>query len=270
MAKARIASCAIMPGKWEKDANAEKMLAFMSDAVRTEPDVIMTPEGCLEGYVVGEATSQDRGDELLAIAEPLDGPVIAEFRAFCRAHRVNALIGFAERIGHEVYNTALWIGRDGEDAGSYRKTHFQEGYPDVRSYNRPGPDIRAFDTDIGRVGCMICFDRRVPEVARALMLDGAQAILIPSYGFHQGVNDAIIATRAHENNLPVVFCHPLKTVAYGAEGVLIVVHEQKDAITHLEIELAEVAPPHRMRSRRRPELYGALVEDDAAARLSAE
>lgn len=260
MQRIRIASCSIMPKKWDKPANCEKMLDFFERSLAGKPDLIMTPEGCLEGYVINEAISENRGDDLTRIAEPIDGPYMLRFREFCRTHRVNALVGTAERVGDAVFNSAVWIDRDGEVAGKYSKTHFQEGIQEDRPYNRPGEAIRGFDTEFGRVGVMICYDRRVPEVARSLMLDGARVLLVPSYGFYRGVNDAVLMTRAHENDLPLVFCHPQKTVAIRAGGEMHFLREDEDVISHVVIELTETHPENGMRSRRRPEIYGALTD----------
>ena len=255
----RIASCSVMPAKWDKAGNCEKMLDFMRRAVDGSPELVMFPEGCLEGYVVMEAIEQGRGDEMVALAEPEDGPSIARFRAFCRENRVNALVGFAERVGNEAYNTALWIGRDGKSVGKYRKTHLAEGYVRDHRFNRTGEEIRAFDTDLGRVGAMICFDRRVPEVARSLMLDGAEVLLNPSYGFYRGVNDAILQARAHENGLPLVFCHPSKTVVCNWDGGLVFFREETDVISHVTVDLVPGKADYWRKSRR-PEIYGKLVE----------
>ena len=107
---------------------------------------------------------------------------------------------------------------------------------------------------------MICYDRRVPEVARSLMLDGARVLLVPSYGFYRGVNDAVLMTRAHENDLPLVFCHPQKTVAIRAGGETHFLREDEYVIIHVFIYLTETHPENGMRSRRRPEIYGALTD----------
>jgi len=255
----RIASCSIMPEKWNKAANLEKMLSFMDEAMREEPDLIVTPEGCLEGYVVNEAIKLDRAAEMMELAEPQDGEAMARFRAFCRERKVNALIGFCERVGDEAYNTALWIGRSGETVGFYRKTHFAEGYNPAHHFNRSGKEIRAFDTELGRVGVMICYDRRVPEVARCLALDGAEFFLVPSYGVYTGWNDAVLVARAHENELPLLFTHPNKTLAVNSGGAVIVVREEADAITHVKLQPRK--DPSSMITLRRPKLFHRLVEE---------
>jgi N-carbamoylputrescine amidase len=80
------------------------------------------------------------------------------------------------------YNTAAVIDADGTYLGKYRKTHiphvkgFWEKY-----YFRPGNlGYPVFETAIGRVGVYICYDRHFPEGARALGLNGAEIVFIPS------------------------------------------------------------------------------------------
>jgi N-carbamoylputrescine amidase len=80
------------------------------------------------------------------------------------------------------YNTAAVIDADGSYLGKYRKTHiphvkgFWEKY-----YFRPGNlGYPVFETAVGKVGVYICYDRHFPEGARALGLNGAELVLIPS------------------------------------------------------------------------------------------
>ena len=80
------------------------------------------------------------------------------------------------------YNTAAVIDADGEYLGKYRKTHiphvkgFWEKY-----YFRPGNlGYPVFETAVGKVGVYICYDRHFPEGARALGLNGAEMVFIPS------------------------------------------------------------------------------------------
>ena len=80
------------------------------------------------------------------------------------------------------YNTAAVIDADGTYLGKYRKTHI----PQVKGfwekfYFRPGnTGYPVFDTAVGKVGVYICYDRHFPEGARALGLNGAELVFIPS------------------------------------------------------------------------------------------
>ena len=101
----------------------------------------------------------------LALAEPLDGPYVARFRALARRLRVWLLAPFAEREGDAVYNTALLLAADGTVAGRYRKTHVQSG-GDWRYYAPANPSRSS--PPPGARWVMICYDRQFPEVPRAL------------------------------------------------------------------------------------------------------
>jgi N-carbamoylputrescine amidase len=87
-----------------------------------------------------------------------------------------------EQTSGIYYNTAAVIDADGTYLGKYRKTHiphvkgFWEKY-----YFRPGnTGYPVFDTAVGKVGVYICYDRHFPEGARALGLNGAEIVFIPS------------------------------------------------------------------------------------------
>ena len=80
------------------------------------------------------------------------------------------------------YNTAAVIDADGSYLGKYRKTHIPhvQGFWE-KYYFRPGNmGYPVFDTAVGKVGVYICYDRHFPEGARALGLNGAEIVMIPS------------------------------------------------------------------------------------------
>ncbi len=87
-----------------------------------------------------------------------------------------------EKASGIYYNTAAVIDADGTYLGKYRKTHI----PHVKGfwekfYFRPGNlGYPVFETAVGKIGVYICYDRHFPEGARALGLNGAEIVLIPS------------------------------------------------------------------------------------------
>ena len=93
------------------------------------------------------------------------------------------------------YNTAVLIGRDGPLVGQYRKTSLP--YEEIEGGVTPGADMPVFDIDFGRVGLMICWDSRYPEVAHAARPRGVEVILMPIAG---GV-EALVHARAIENQV---------------------------------------------------------------------
>ena len=203
--KIKATAVTIKPKKWDKVFNAEKLESFFVQASHDRPAIILATEGVLEGYVVTDVLENpELGDAMIDIAEPLDGPYVKGFRRLAKTLNTCLCFGFAERIGNEAYNAAIFIDQLGEIRGHYHKTQLAEGTGPAWYYNRIGKAIRAFDTPFGKAGYMICNDRWNPMIARTLVLDGAQFLLIPSYGSKsKGQNQTVLA-RARENGVPIV------------------------------------------------------------------
>jgi len=231
------------PKKWDKAANAERMEALFVAAAREKPHVILLTEGALEGYVVmdvfeGRATAA----QMLAIAEPIDGPYIQRFQQLARLLKICLCFGFAERIGDEVYNAALFLDTQGNICGKYHKVQLAEGTHDSWIYNRVGQQIRAFDTPIGRAGIVICNDRWNPLIVRTLVLDGARTILIPSYGSRSKAQNATVLARARENGVPIVEANVGMNLIVS-QGEIVAYKWGNDQITTAEIAIPLAPSP---------------------------
>ena len=195
----------LKPKKWDKDYNADKLEALFRTAAQEQPDLIVATEGVFEGYVVMDVIEHpEKVPAMLDIAEPLDGPYIRRFQALAQELRTCLCFGFAERIDDEVYNSVVFIDQEGVIRGRYHKTQLAEGTHDSWQFNRIGRQIRAFDTPLGRAGMLICNDRWNPMIARTLALDGAQLLLIVSYGSRSKQQNEAVLARARENGLPIV------------------------------------------------------------------
>ena len=199
------AAISIKPKKWDKEHNADKVETFVRRAAEEGPDLIVTTEGVLEGYVVMDVIEGRRSpEEMVEIAEPIDGPYVRRFQDLAKGLSTCLCFGFAERVNGDVYNSAVFIDHDGEIRGKHQKVQFAEGAHPSRPFNRMGSALRAFDTPHGRVGIVICNDRWNPMIARALVLDGAQMLLIPSYGMKGRSQNETVVARARENGVPIV------------------------------------------------------------------
>jgi beta-ureidopropionase len=119
-----------------------------------------------------------------ATAEPEDGPTVSRMREVAREHGVVLIVPWYEEEQLGVYyNTACVIERDGSVLGKYRKTHIPQVGPCFweKFYFKPGNlGYPVWDTSVGRIGLIICYDRHFPEVARELGLKGAELVFNPS------------------------------------------------------------------------------------------
>jgi predicted amidohydrolase len=128
------------------------------------------------------------GDELVAGAEPLDGPTLSAAAGWARELGVYLLAGsIAERVEGEerLHNTSVLISPDGEIAAVYRKIHlFDVDVEGVRyresDTERPGEEIVVAPAGELELGLTVCYDLRFPELYRILAVRGARLLTIPS------------------------------------------------------------------------------------------
>jgi N-carbamoylputrescine amidase len=121
--------------------------------------------------------------EYFALAQPFDGhPVIARFAALARDLGVVLPVSLFERAGPVHFNSVAMVDADGRVLGRYRKTHIPQGpgYQEKYYFSPGDTGFRVWDTAFGRIGLGICWDQWFPEAARAMALQGAEAILYPT------------------------------------------------------------------------------------------
>ncbi len=124
--------------------------------------MVVLPESALGGYLSPAGSPAEAID--------LDGP---EIRRLCQlAGDLVVCTGFTERGPGRPYSSAVCVNGDGI-LGHHRKVHLPPG--EIEAF-APGDGFAAFDTPLGRVGMLICYDKVFPEAARTLALDGAEVI----------------------------------------------------------------------------------------------
>jgi len=217
-------------------------------------------------------------------AEPEDGPTVSRMREVAREHGVVLIVPWYEEAQPGVYyNTACVIERDGTVLGKYRKTHIPHVGPCFweKFYFKPGNlGYPVWDTSVGRIGLIICYDRHFPEVARELGLKGAELVFNPSATVeslsrylweleqpaHAVANGFWIAAsnrvgvEAPLNNSKFYgssyFCSPRgKIIAQASDS------EDEVLVADLDLdEIREVRNTWQFFRDRRPETYGELAQ----------
>lgn len=236
----RVAAISFVPVKFDLPGNADRLEKLFRQAKAGRAQLAVAPEGCLEGYVVneiiaGEVSAERMRDVAIAIGDE----VIKRFQKLARELEMCLVFGFAERIGEDVFNCALFIDQEGSICGKQHKMQLAEGYHPSWWFNRLGDHNRAFDTPIGRCGILICNDRWNPELARIPVLDGARLLLIPAMGTRSKRNDETVLARGRENGIPVVEANVGVTLVVD-EGEIIAVDREEEGITYADIT---VPPP---------------------------
>ncbi len=142
------------------------MSARIDEAACDDPDLIVLPE-TFTGLGAG-------GNEWVASAEPVPGPTTDGLAAKAREHRTHIVCPILEVRDGARYNAAVLIDRDGRIVGVYHKMF--PTISEIESGVVPGTEAPAWDTDMGRIGCAICFDLNFREVALSLHANGAEIV----------------------------------------------------------------------------------------------
>src|SRR5438477_5521767 len=174
--KAALVQCA-----WtgDKDSMIERHAKYIADAAKQGAQVM-----CLQELFYGPYFCQVQDTKHYSYTEKIpDGPTTKLMQELAKKHSMVLIVPMYEEDQVGVYyNTAAVIDADGKYLGKYRKTHI----PHVKGfwekfYFRPGNlGYPVVDTAVGKVRVYICYDRHLPEGARALGLNGAELVFIPS------------------------------------------------------------------------------------------
>jgi nitrilase len=212
----RIALCQTNCGE-DAAANEEQVFGLLGRAAREGPDIVALPE---VWPLQGSATL------IRGAAEPVPGPRTERLGAFAREHRVWLHGGSVlERDGEHVFNTSVLFDRDGVPVATYRKVHLFDADPPGAVPSREsavfsaGDQVVTVETEFGRVGLSICYDVRFPELYRALAVQGATILFVPSaFRYETGVDhwSSLLRARAIEDQAFVVAAAQWGT--WGPEG----------------------------------------------------
>jgi predicted amidohydrolase len=169
----------------------------------TGADLVVLPEAATTGFTPGV----DPG-RLWDLMSGVPGPVSEPIQEAARALGVHVVFGTYER-GPErgtVYNTAALVGPTGEILGAYRKTHLFSGEDRAcGGWVTPGDEAVVVDTDLARIGLIICFDGDYPELARIEAVMGAEVICRPSALLRSAdIWELTNRARAYDNHVFVV------------------------------------------------------------------
>jgi predicted amidohydrolase len=150
------------------------------------------------------------------LGEPIpDGEYFKRLARLANRLNIFLIAGMLEADGEHRYNTAVLIDDQGKLVGRYRKHEL--GHELGR--NTPGSKTPVFATPIGKLGIMICADRRNPELVKRLSDGGADLLVCPSGGmFGPKSNDPIVQARSKENATPILFVHPAEFLVTDSRG----------------------------------------------------
>ena len=248
----------------KKDENIVQVISAVKDA---DLDLLVLPEFFATGY---QFTSTD---EVAKLSEPIpEGNTTNSLSDLSKEKGIYIVAGLPEKDGDKYYNSAILTGPEGF-MGVYRKTHLF--FEEKKYFCAGDTGFRVWDTPIGKIGIMICFDWFFPESARSLALLGAEVIAHPSNLVLPFCPDAMpvrclengvyaitanrTGTEEREDGKALTFIGKSEIVSPKAE-ILVRAGENEDALMIVDIDplLAsnkKLNPFNDILADRRPEKY---------------
>lgn len=278
--KVNVACVQMEPILRNVQANLNKMIAFIDQTMAQSPatQLIVFPELITSGYECGK--------DFVDLAETvIDGKACQVIGEYAKKYHVHIIYGFPERdtiIKDAIYNSAVLISDEGKALGVYRKVHL---FSSEKEYFRPGDDYPLFETSIGKIGMMICWDTAFPEVARTYALKGVELIAVSTNWEKPYLSDVItdnqsdwdLVTRARaiDNCIYIIAANRIgfdETLGFfgrskivGPTGIPIMeLNEEIEGIISAELDYDV---PTRLKKKyytlledRRPETYSELIK----------
>jgi len=187
----------------DKEHNLDVMKKNIKQAKNQGANLVVFPELALTGYVCR--------DILYELAEPVPkGKSIRRLEEVAKNEAIHVVFGALERSekAHAtLYNTAVLLGPNGF-IGKYQKMHLPtHSVFEEKRYFRLGYQTPVFETEIGKLGLIICYDVFFPEITRLLRLKSSQLIICisASPGIRRKFFETLTVARAIENTAFLVY-----------------------------------------------------------------
>jgi len=167
----------------DPDKNLQRAFDRLHQAAAKGAQIVCLPELFQTQYFC-----QREDAALFDLAEPIPGPATARLAEVAKLLGIVVIGSLFEKRAPGVYhNTAVMIDADGSLRGIYRKMHIPDDplYYEKFYFTHGDLGFKAFDTQVGRVGTLVCWDQWYPEGARLTALQGAQVLFYPTaIGLH--------------------------------------------------------------------------------------
>ncbi|HPI98813.1 MAG TPA: carbon-nitrogen hydrolase family protein [Synergistales bacterium] len=195
-----LAGCQMACKPMDVDFNVQKGVEWIPKAVNCGGELLVFPETITTGFNINCTK-----EELWDMVDFAGGKITKPVQEAAKKHKVHVIWPSYERgeTRGVIYNSAFLIGPDGEIIGTYRKTH---PWPGENIYGigwvEPGTEAVPFETELGTIGIIICYDGDFPDLSTTLAIRGAEVIcrpaaLLRSYDHWWATNFA----RAYDNHV---------------------------------------------------------------------
>ncbi len=251
----------------DKNKNLKKILNYIKIAAKRDAQLCAFPE-----FMMFYTTSSQSSAKLASLAETINGTFVKTIANAAKENSIEVVGTFYEKSKkkNRVYDTSFLISKKGKIISKYRKIHLYDalGFKESNKMT-PGSKITSpSKTSIGKLGMLICYDLRFPEMSRTLASSGSEILVVPSAWVKGKMKEehwiTLNKTRAIENGCYIIapdqvgniYCG--RSVAVDPYGKILLDMKKRQGIDFVDISLDKVKQTRKvlpLLKNRRTDLY---------------
>ena len=253
-----------------KENNLKKIISYIAKAASKHATLCAFPE-----FMMFYTKSSQTPKELSNLSETINGNFISTIAKTAKENHIQVVGSFYEKSNkkNRVYDTSFVINTSGKVISTYRKIHLYDALGFKESDKMiPGSKIaKPVTTSIGKIGMMICYDLRFPEMSRALAIAGSEILIAPSAWVKGPMKEehwiTINKTRAIENGCYVIAPDQVGNIYCGRSlvvdpyGKILLDMKKRQGVSFVDIDLKKVKQIRKilpLLKNRRADVYSTL------------
>jgi predicted amidohydrolase len=253
-----------------KETNLRKITDFISKAAKSKAKLVAFPE-----FMMFYTSSSQSPKQLASLAETINGNFVSTIAKSAKKNKIQVVGSFYEKSSKKdrVYDTSFVVDKSGKVISTYRKIHLYDalGFRESDKMTSGSKIAKPVKTSIGKLGMMICYDLRFPEMSRSLAVAGSEILVAPSAWVKGNMKEehwlTINKTRAIENGCYVVAPDQVGNIYCGRSviidpyGKVLVDMKKKQGIAYADIDLKKIKQTRKvlpLLKNRRTDVYPTL------------
>jgi predicted amidohydrolase len=238
-----------MRAETDKKNNLKKILKYISQAAQRGAKLCAFPE-----FMMCYTPSSQSAADLADIAEKIDGDFVLSISEEAKRNSIQVIGTLYEKSPkpNRVYDTSFFIDKNGKIVSTYRKIHLYDalGFKESAKLYAGSSIAKPMKTSVGKMGMMICYDLRFPEMSRMLASSGSEILVVPSAWVQGKMKEehwiTINKTRAIENGCYLISPDQVGNIYCGRSlvidpyGKILLDMKKKEGIGIVDISLDEI------------------------------
>lgn len=229
------------------EKNMEKSLHAIAEAAEKGAELVLFPEVQLTEFF-----PQYLGRDVSSYSVSIEDEIVKKFCDACKKHQIMAVPNLYLREENGTYDASILIDRSGEVIGIQKMVHVAqvEQFYEQDYYTPSDDGFHVFDTEFGKIGIVVCFDRHYPESIRTESLQEADLILIPTVNTKAEPSEMFeweVRVQAFQNSVAIAMCNRVgvegemdfagESMAVDANGEILARADDTEQIVYVDINL---------------------------------